>query len=514
MDKNEVKNSQNEIYTMTKEMYQKLAEVEKDFSITQEEREMRSAQIKEKYSKLIMDRQKDFNVARLNLDESFYDSMSLMYQTDMDTFTAMTGLKAGEWNNLTASMLQNMKEELIPGYKDGITEMIDIFIGEGGFTEETRKALKICEDGWKDYKDRIQETCEASGINIEELAYGIDNLVKEELKNADSAEKVYQKEKKRTAQVQKLVAELKKEYAENQKLIKQGTQLTTKAQDVIEKEADMAAAAYDLEKAVKAIVSAINSASQAWTEYVNNTKNNQPSSPGSGGGGYYGGGPYNQPDDPPKTTTYYTAVSKKGSIWTMIENSQTTRNVAENDARDARLAGKPNVSVETGTQKWRKNQTINRDRIAQFDGGGLANYTTGTGMADFNDGKLAILHQKELVLNKEDTKNMLEAIKILRSNGVGSIGEAAQNVITAMGQLQSSVDTRLLTIINYLQQGVENSSFANQLGGVRSYNSGRGSGIVQNITIEAEFPNADSVDTIKQAFEQIALIASQKANKK
>ena len=317
-------------------------------------------------------------------------------------------------------------------------------------------------------------------------------------------------------------AQLKKEYAENQKLIKQGTQLTTKAQEVIETEADMAAAAYDLEKAVKAIVSAINSASQAWTKYVNNTKNNQPSSPG-GGGGYGGSSPYNPPPDTPVTTYYYLVKRHSNYQYRILKKS--TREFSSADIssnRAKQIASLKNYKVDdlVGINQFKTGGytgTWARSSGPASFGGKVSASTgawSGSGMADFNDGKLAILHQKELVLNKEDTKNMLEAIKILRSNGVGSIGEAAKNVITAMGQLQSSVDTRLLTIINYLQQGISNSSFANQLGGIRSYNSGRSSGIVQNITIEAEFPNADSVDTIKQAFEQIALIASQKANEK
>jgi hypothetical protein len=42
-----------------------------------------------------------------------------------------------------------------------------------------------------------------------------------------------------------------------------------------------------------------------------------------------------------------------------------------------------------------------------FDTGG---YTGAWG----SEGKLAMLHEKEIVLNKEDTSNMLKAVNILR----------------------------------------------------------------------------------------------------
>ena len=44
----------------------------------------------------------------------------------------------------------------------------------------------------------------------------------------------------------------------------------------------------------------------------------------------------------------------------------------------------------------------------KFDTGGYTGDWSGT------EGKMAMLHKKEMVLNAKDTKNMLEAVKILR----------------------------------------------------------------------------------------------------
>jgi hypothetical protein len=48
-------------------------------------------------------------------------------------------------------------------------------------------------------------------------------------------------------------------------------------------------------------------------------------------------------------------------------------------------------------------------------GSKLDSYDTGGYTGDWgNDGKLAMLHEKELVLNKSDTKNMLTIVDIVR----------------------------------------------------------------------------------------------------
>lgn len=36
-------------------------------------------------------------------------------------------------------------------------------------------------------------------------------------------------------------------------------------------------------------------------------------------------------------------------------------------------------------------------------------------MSDYEDGKLAILHQKELILNADDTQNILDAVNVMRA---------------------------------------------------------------------------------------------------
>lgn len=98
------------------------------------------------------------------------------------------------------------------------------------------------------------------------------------------------------------------------------------------------------------------------------------------------------------------------------------------------------------------------------------------------EGKLAVLHEKELVLNKEDTANMLATVGFVRDL-VEMIGV---NATSAGG------------IGNLL------------LGGVGS----GGNYLDQNVTIHAEFPNATNHSEIEEAFENLIGLAGQYAGRK
>jgi hypothetical protein len=100
-----------------------------------------------------------------------------------------------------------------------------------------------------------------------------------------------------------------------------------------------------------------------------------------------------------------------------------------------------------------------------------------------SEGRLAMLHRKELILNPEDTENMLATIELVRNiariidlnAGVQSLG---------LGYLSAS-------------NGTDNSQV-----------------IEQQVTIHAEFPEAQDRNEIKEAFSMLINEASQFANRK
>lgn len=99
------------------------------------------------------------------------------------------------------------------------------------------------------------------------------------------------------------------------------------------------------------------------------------------------------------------------------------------------------------------------------------------------EGKMAILHQKELVLNQHDTENLLLAVDTLRS------------ILTA----------------------IDMHSLSQQVGGLLSspgYYNTHNNSVEQNVKIEASFPNVQDHNEIEEAFNNLINRASQYANRK
>lgn len=128
------------------------------------------------------------------------------------------------------------------------------------------------------------------------------------------------------------------------------------------------------------------------------------------------------------------------------------------------------ISGEKADRLWNKYNSTTQ----KYDTGG---YTGEWGQ----DGKLAVLHQKELVLNASDTANMLDIVNIVRD----IVQQIDAQALYSRGRRFDlpRIQTRAETL-------------------------------EQNVHIEANFPNATSHQEIEQAFDNLINLASQYANKK
>lgn len=96
-------------------------------------------------------------------------------------------------------------------------------------------------------------------------------------------------------------------------------------------------------------------------------------------------------------------------------------------------------------------------------------------------GKLAVLHQKEIVLNAEDTENLLQTVGMVRT----------------------------------ILQTIDMHSMSAQIGGILStpgFHGGESGSLEQNVKIEASFPNVQDRNEIEEAFNNLINRASQYAN--
>lgn len=136
--------------------------------------------------------------------------------------------------------------------------------------------------------------------------------------------------------------------------------------------------------------------------------------------------------------------------------------------------GPISLTDEEAADYERKNQHI--DLIALASGG----YT---GEWGDSSGRIALLHEKELVLNKDDTENFLSAINIVR-------------------------DIVKVVDMNAAISGMGIGALA------ASGIAGAGSTIEQSVTIYADFPNATNHSEIELALANLMNSASQYANRK
>ena len=114
--------------------------------------------------------------------------------------------------------------------------------------------------------------------------------------------------------------------------------------------------------------------------------------------------------------------------------------------------------------------------MAYDTGGYTGTWDDTASETDGKNGRLAWLHQKELILNENDTQNILLAVDVVRQ-----ITEGLKGFATSAGL-----------------QGL--NSFAKQ---------SQGDTIEQRVEITAEFPNANSAEEIKQALLGLADSAMQ-----
>ena len=126
-------------------------------------------------------------------------------------------------------------------------------------------------------------------------------------------------------------------------------------------------------------------------------------------------------------------------------------------------------------QMLKEFQGLFKHDISSYDTGGY------TGSWSNSNGKLGLLHQKEIVLNANDTQNLLNTVSILRN-------------------MSSSLSGLLFTKASNIRNGYD-SLFDNS------------NAIEQNMNIEAVFPNVNSKREIEEAFYELANMAAQRALK-
>ena len=155
-----------------------------------------------------------------------------------------------------------------------------------------------------------------------------------------------------------------------------------------------------------------------------------------------------------------------------------------NEGRNSIIDFSSAISTLAGYGSYKVSGGSTKKAVSLDSGGYTGTWSNSTNNAE---GRMAILHEKELILNKEDTKNILETVKMQRG-------------------LMESIKGRGSSVKNSIQNMSSNIS--------NIQNSNRMSTVEQNITLSPNFPNARDRSEIEAAFEGLLGKASTYVGKK
>lgn len=156
-----------------------------------------------------------------------------------------------------------------------------------------------------------------------------------------------------------------------------------------------------------------------------------------------------------------TQTIDSGSNWA---TKTITHTVSKDETLDS-IASMYDTSVE---KLLKLNTSLKKDSVLQY-GQSLrvpAKFDTGGYTGDFgNDGKLAVLHEKELVLNKQDTSNVLEAVDIARNIAKGfATSSIGANTLESITNNNNTTNEQQQIIQNMNIYGVQDANaFSNEM---------------------------------------------------
>ena len=378
-----------------------------------------------------------FISAETDLNNAAFDNLFDLYNVNIEQFTQMTEEQK--------DILMN---SMVPQWNSGVQQMIDKIAGEGGFAEVCKDAFEELDKATEDYTTSLEELQKQADIDFEAVKNGIDETIiaTEELL-ADNTQLIdsYNAEVEAIKDVLEQLEDLITKYEEASNAAKKATE-DAKNYWLAEQNKNA-----DVEANIENIAAENDKNQPTTVEETPKPVETTPAAPSLTKGSYVS----------VKPGTKWYADSYGGGSWGYAR------------AGSIKYTSSGPYGYNIDGLGW-----VRKTDIVGYDTGGY------TGDWNSNNGRLAMLHKKELVLNAHDTDNMLSAITIMRDL-TANLGA------TLLNKMASITSGNVGTI----GQGVGNT------------------GIEQSVVINAEFPNATSAREIEDAINNLVNRASQHITK-
>ena len=442
-DKSRYQENLNQIYSVWVEFQEKMAEAAQINDPTA--RKEKELLIETHYGELINGLVEQNTQIRNNLYDSAFEDLARLYKVNIDNY-----------QNMTQEEKDLLMQDLIPQWDSGMQRMASAFAGEGGFVNICQDALAQLDEATKEYENGLTILEENGKTNFENIGSGIDNNIDKTQDLVIDNNKLIDSYRQQLKTMSDLIDELDNMIIRYGSL-KDGIKAATKAQEAWVAAQRAAAAAASAGKSGSSSSSNTNTSSKTSSSSSSNSRS-------SGGDGNlvngevvtYSGRYYADSYGGGSSGSLYSGVAR-GVVVDRINNNPYGIHIHSADGRYPDLG-------------W-----VRKSQLSGYDTGG---YTGEWG----GNGRLALLHQKELVLNKEDTANMLNAISIMRN------------------------------ITNMLGSSVLSKLAAATAGRIDTNNNN--DVLEQNVHIDAQFPNVKNSREIEEALNNLVNMASMRANKR
>lgn len=447
---------QENIIQMQIEMKDKLAEIANDESLSIEERQAKMAEVQEYYKG-----QMDYYASEMNL---VCDNNKQLYTEDWTAYAERTDYKISEDEKYVDSF-----EETDLAILTGFENMAQY---QQTFNDASSQMLSESNMAFNTWEEEMDAALDAAGLDFEDLSNDMQDKLEEiEGKSNETAETIKNDAEQMVEDYQTVV----------DAVIEWETQYSTSVDNML--------------TATEELITKFNEVLALWAQVQQAAETPLPTPPPTSDGDDSTDGDGTTPDStsgvgggnddgmPPDNSSKAEGVA--AAIW--MDGGATSGWYNGSDRR-SRLSEKGVTAAQSYINAHGPNGDIYRSwasRRGQLKSYYYGAFDTGGYTGEWGaDGKFAMLHEKELVLNKTDTSNILSAVDIIR-------------------EISNVIDLNAMSA----SQGLTSLLGAGRIGEHKE-------SLEQNVTIHAEFPGVSDRNEIQEAFNNLINAASQYANRK
>lgn len=462
--KDQTENITGEIVSLWQEMSEEIRKIYEDDTLNAEQRQNAINEIQAYYQKKYADLAKMQTDAAKDMKDAGNSALAEQ-QKAANKYGDDTSETAQNFQKNFQRILEEMggnANDFNSAYSDQLINLVAI---EGSFTETTAEMFAKLNEALTKYKGNIGNISNEIGVSYDQLSDKVDRLTQanEELQN------------KATSAIDEIWNKI------------------SELQDVTEAQAAWTKEIYNTIAAIQKLASETATAVQKYNEAVGSINKLGATGSWSGGTGSGGSGTGTNGNVSSNisTTTPSTPNTSAGSTGRIRKQL----GQFDSSSRTYKLMTM-NGAVYEGGGWWNYPSGMKRQiesLAADYSRSQLKHYDTGGYTGDWgSDGRLAVLHQKELVLNQEDTKNMLAAVQ--------SIRELAPSMIAEMRARISGT------------AAASQSLFGSRYSGMRSVFDRKATELAQSVQINADFPGVRDAIEIKEALESLVQTSAQRIN--